>query len=102
MTIEYFTEWCDAIDLWHGGKEVEIKLPNRKTRKLKPSDDMESVATIFGDMIRDTMIDLCKRGELQSLPLAVDAFFRVEEFDGHYGWPDWDDRKTLGKISAIK
>ncbi len=33
-----------------------------------------------------------------SLPLSPKAFFVIEEFDGHWGWPDYKKRKTLGRL----
>lgn len=93
-----FPKWCAAFETLCDGDSVVVTLPNGETRTLDDSDDNESVARLFGEMLRDTMLTLRDRGAFGCLPLAPKAFFVVEEFDGHWGWPEYKKRKTLGRL----
>jgi hypothetical protein len=52
----------------------------------------------FGDMLKNLMAEMKKDGTLAKLPLRKDAFLIVEEFDGHYFWPEPRSVKTKGRI----
>jgi hypothetical protein len=93
-----FPKWCKAFEKLCEGGSVEVVLPGGNARTLDDSDDNESVATLFGKMLRDTMLSLRDDGTFAELPLASKAFFVVEEFDGNYGWPVYEKRKTLGRL----
>ena len=52
----------------------------------------------FGDMLKNLMAELKQDGTLAILPLRKDAFLIIEEFDGHYFWPEPRSVKTKGRI----
>lgn len=91
-------KWCAAFEKLCDGGRVEVTLLNGKTRALDNSLDYESVAGIFGETIRETMLSLRDAGTLSALPLSPKAFFVIEEFDGHWGWPEYKKRKSLGRL----
>jgi hypothetical protein len=93
-----FPRWQTAFETLCEGGSVDVKLPNGKTRTLDESDDNESVARLFGEMIRETVFSLRDSGAFDSLPLAPKAFFIIEEFDGQWGWPAYESRKTEGAL----
>ena len=90
---------CGVQEACEGGS-VAVTLPSGKTRTLGETDDNESVAQLFGEMLREIMIDLRDSQAFDELPLARKAFFIIEEFDGNWGWPDYKRRKTLGRLKA--
>jgi hypothetical protein len=47
---------------------------------------------------RDAVVELRDRGDFGGLPLCADAFFVVEEFDGLWGWPAYEERRRLGRL----
>jgi hypothetical protein len=93
-----FPKWVAAFDALCDGGSVEVTLPNGKQRTLGESDDNESVHRLFGEMIRDIVIELRAAGAFEKLPLTPKAFLIIEEFDGNWGWPGYEKRKTLGRL----
>jgi hypothetical protein len=93
-----FPKWCAAFEKLCDGGSVDVTLPGGKMRTLDDTDDNASVAQLFGEMLRDTMFALRDAGTFDVLPLAPKAFFVIEEFDGHWGWPEYKKRKTLGRL----
>jgi hypothetical protein len=75
-----------------------VIITDGKTRKLGESDDNESVARLFGETILKIMLSLREADAFASLPLGTKAFFIIEEFDGNWGWPAYEKRKTLGRL----
>jgi hypothetical protein len=94
-----FPKWFAAFMKLCQGGSVDVTLPSGKLRTLDESDDNQSVAQLFGEMLRDLMLSLRDSGAFAKLPLAPKAFFVIEEFDGQWGWPDYGKRKTLGRLS---
>lgn len=93
-----FPKWKAAFDVLCDGGSVDVTLPNGRGRTLDDSDDNDSVARLFGEIIRDVVLSLRENGGFDQLPLAPKAFFSVEEFDGHWGWPAHQKRYSLGRL----
>ena len=93
-----FPKWCAAFEKLCDGGSVAVTLPSGKTRTLGDSDDNESVAKLFGEMLLGIMIALRDEEAFDKLPLAKQAFFIIEEFDGNWGWPDYKRRRSLGRL----
>ena len=93
-----FPKWTAAFETLCDEGNVAVTLPNGKQRTLGESDDNESVARLFGEMIRDIAIELRDAGAFEKLPLTPKAFLIIEEFDGNWGWPGYEKRKTLGRL----
>ena len=55
-------------------------------------------ASFVNAMLKNLMKELREDGSLAALPLAKDAFMVIEEFDGHYFWPQRRSCKTKGRI----
>lgn len=93
-----FPKWLSAYDALSDGKPVSIVRHDGSTATLQDSDGDEGVNRVFGEMILDLMLKLRDDGTLAKLPLAPKAFMLIEEFDGRYGWPDYKNRRKLGRI----
>lgn len=97
VTLLHFPKWCSLIRAFYNDKPINLVLPHGGSCEItRKTHTHESIAEIFGEMLRDTMIALCNEGALESLPLADDAFLIVEEFDGRWGWPKtYETRKSV-------
>jgi len=93
-----FPNWLAAFKHLCDEGTVTVTLPDEGTHTLDESDDNESVAMFFGEIIRDTMLALRDEGALSELPLDPKAFFIVEEFEGQLGWPEYKQRKEMGRL----
>ena len=95
-TLLHFPRWCAFLESWYAGNPCQLALPDGSTcRVTQQTHTHEEIAQLFGEMLRDTMLRLRDEGALQDLPLALDAFLIVEEFDGHWGWPaSYETRKN--------
>ncbi len=93
-----FPKWQAAFEKLCDGGTVEVTLPSGNLKTLDDSDDNESVAKLFGEMILEIMLSLRDAGAFETLPLLPKAFFIIEEFDGSWGWPSYAKRKSLGRL----
>jgi hypothetical protein len=97
-----FPKWCAACEkLCHDGA-VEVTLPNGTQKTLDESDDTESIAKLFGEMILELMLSLRDSGVFDGLPLASKAYFDIEEFDGNWGWPTNAKQKAQSRLKLKK
>ena len=71
---------------------------SRATFADPEADDMEAVAAPFGELFKAVLLAARDRDAFAALPLADGCLFGVEEHDGAWGWPTWDDRHTLGRV----
>ena len=94
----YFPDWLSAYTSINDGEIVEVIEPDGFESDLSEDDEDEGINAMFGDMIRDLILELKDEGELGKLPLAEKAFMVIEEFDGRYFWPTRETRKTKGRI----
>lgn len=96
-----FPHWPEVIEQWAEEETIDVTLPDGSASTISCiSHSHAMIAELFGTMLRDTIISLRDDGRFAGLPLTDDAFFIIEEFDGHWGWPMYDERKTLGSLSA--
>lgn len=106
-----FGHWFDAAEALleaeeaaeTGAAESEaeplvITLLDGEERTLK-SFDMEEIAGYLGAMLWQVLVDARESGLLAQLPLAEQCLMGVEEHDGYYGWPHYEDRLKLGRVN---
>lgn len=60
---------------------------------------MDELYTCFGNVLRDALISAREKGEFAKLPLAKRCIMGVEEHDGGYGWPDYQNRIKEGRVN---
>lgn len=90
-----FPHWLDAVDaLFDSGESIDLVLPNGKKRKLGEDDDL---AEPVGQILKDILIQARKDKCFKDLPLAKKCSMGVEDHDGAYGWPDYDQRYKDGR-----
>jgi len=91
--------WFEAFDeLCESGTPLEIITLKGKKRRIKECDE-ETVAELFGDLLRDALISARDAGLFEALPLAKVCLMGVEEQSGAYGWPAWEKRKKEGRVN---
>jgi hypothetical protein len=92
---------------------VEFTLPNGKKKKILPfldDDDEDGVededdseddedgdeeddeyVAVFGELLKGVLLKARKDRVFDSLPKAKKCHMGVEEMDGNYGWPNYED-----------
>ncbi|MCB1052209.1 MAG: hypothetical protein KDC71_16530 [Acidobacteria bacterium] len=58
----------------------------------------EDFLEIFGEMLKAVLIQARNQGLLAKLPLAPDCLMGVEELDGCFGWPPYENRRQEGSV----
>ncbi len=90
--LDCYTAVCESEDVTitrHDG--VKVQITNNEI-----SD--EDLNLHFGEMLLATMLELRENSSFGKLPIAKNAFFVIEEFDGRYFWPTYKTRKSKGRI----
>jgi len=83
--------WQEAFESLET-EPLEIVLPEGSTREISDDTDEVECAAIFGELLKKVLLKARDDGVLKSLPRIKDCHMGVEEQDGHYGWPNFDDR----------
>lgn len=101
-TLFLLPKWTAFYEHVCSGNPGTLILSDGSRKELKYMDDdatsEKKVNAFIGEMLRTLMIELSEDGTLAQLPLRKDAFMMVEEFDGHYFWPDIKSVATKGRI----
>lgn len=84
-------KWQEALELLET-QPVEIVLPDGSRRVLPPEFPEEEYCAIFGDLLKNILLKARDEGVFNSLPKAEHCQFGVEEHDGRYGWPNYENR----------
>ena len=110
QTMLDFPKWCDFYELACDGHEVTLVTGEGKTERVHFEDanseqcigetSLKRLNAYFGDMLRDVLVELKKDGTWSMLPLADDAFMMVIDFDEQYLWPNYKQRKTIGRAAS--
>lgn len=92
-----FPSWLEAVDaLWDNGETIQLTLPDGKKRSLGEDDEL---AEPIGKVLKGILIQARKDKLFTTLPLAKKCFMGVEDHDGAYGWPDFDKRYRVGRVT---
>jgi len=90
-----FPHWLDAVDaLFDSGESIDLVLPNGKTRTIGEDDDF---AEPVGQMLKAILLQARKDKCFKDLPLGKKCSMGVEDHDGAYGWPEYDNRYKDGQ-----
>jgi len=58
----------------------------------------ESKAENIGELIKEVLFECKSEGHFKKLNLAKNCDFGIEEFDGLYGWPEYEQRKKVNLV----
>jgi hypothetical protein len=91
--------WQEAFELLET-KAVDFVLLDGSKHNIPPYgedgenedyDEEEHVA-IFGELLKSVLLKARAEGLFDLLPKATECHLGVEEHDGRYGWPHYEDR----------
>jgi len=83
--------WQEALLALEDGS-VEVLLPDGKKRKITGETEFEDFVALFGDLLKGVLLKARADGVFKSLPKAEECHMGVEEQEGRYGWPAFEDR----------
>jgi hypothetical protein len=83
-------DWIAAFESLGGGPLL-IVLPDGTERKLRKGS-FDKLTTILGDLLKDVLLKARADGIFSGLPKAPRCELGVEEHDGGYGWPLYEER----------
>ena len=84
------SKWLSACDTLNE-KPLTIVLPDGAERKLPP-ESHDDFATILGDLLKAVLLKAKANGVFAALPKRLRCEIGVEEHEGRYGWPFYEDR----------
>jgi hypothetical protein len=77
---------------WQQMGALDITLINGKNQKLVMPTQYQKYANILGDLLKSVFLKARADGVFKALPTAEECHMGVEEHDGAYGWPQYEDR----------
>jgi hypothetical protein len=97
-------EWSDGVErflmerpkwpIWHElPDDAQVYFIDLKGKQIDvmPSPD-ELICGIVGDALKHVLLTAREQGVFTPLPKADRCELGVENLEGHYGWPAYDDR----------
>jgi hypothetical protein len=83
--------WQDAIESLET-KAVDCVLLDGSKRKISSEVAEEEYVAIFGELLKAVLMKARQEGVFKALPKANRCHLGVEEHDGGYAWPHYEDR----------
>jgi hypothetical protein len=83
--------WQEAFETLES-KPVDVVLPDGTKRKLSGDSGFEEFVAVLGELLKSVLMKARADGVFKSLPKAKRCHLGVEEMDGGYGWPNYEDR----------
>jgi hypothetical protein len=71
---------------------VDMILPDGAKQEFTGESEFEDLVAIFGDLCKAVLLKARAEGVFKMLPKAEECHMGVEELDGRYGWPSYEDR----------
>ena len=84
-------EWEKAYDALQE-HDLKFVLADGSSRTLAAGTDDETYVTVFGEMVVSALTDARASGVFAPLPKQPRCELGVEEVEGMFGWPAYDDR----------
>src|SRR5204863_4167658 len=82
--------WLAAYEA-NEDEPVTVILPDGTKRELPPGD-RNGFAEVLGDLLKAVLLTARAKGVFAALPKAPRCAMGVEEQEGGYGWPVWEER----------
>ncbi|MBX7104731.1 MAG: hypothetical protein K1X57_11665 [Gemmataceae bacterium] len=83
--------WQRALEALESGT-VDVILPDGAKRELTGETEFEDFVALFGDLLKLVLLKARADGVFKALPTATECHLGIEEQDGRYGWPSYEDR----------
>ncbi len=91
--------WFKAVDeLFENNTPFTLNTHNESTLEIDTAIEMEELASHFGNMLRDVLLEARSSGLFGSLPLSKQCVMFIEEHDSLYGWPEYDTLMVDGLV----
>jgi hypothetical protein len=75
-------------------ESVDVILPDGGKRKITGETEFEEFVALFGELLKGVLIKARADGVFNSMPKAKKCHLGVEEQEGCFGWPAYEDRGT--------
>lgn len=82
--------WFEAMEA-NEEQPVRVIMPDGSERELPP-ESSDEITTILGDLLKGALLMARQDGVFSELPRDPECEMGVEEHDGGYGWPAYEDR----------
>jgi hypothetical protein len=79
---------CESLEMM----PVDFVLHDGSRRRILSADHEEEFIRVFGDLLKSVLLKARADGVFRSLPKAQVCHLGVEEMDGRYAWPRYEDR----------
>ena len=80
--------------IWHelpeGEEVIFINVAGERVEVMEDPDNR--ICRVVGDALRDTLLKAREDGVFAGLPKGEECHLAVENFEGYYGWPLYEDR----------
>jgi len=83
--------WQEALLALEDGS-LDVLLPDGKPRKITGETEFADFVALFGDLLKDVLLKARADGVFKSLPKGTECHMGVEEQEGRYGWPAYENR----------
>jgi len=94
--LEYRDHWPACAEALFEGGEVTVILRDGQQRTL--SGDGDELGELLGITLKEALLDAKTSGVFDSLPRSPACYLGVEDLQGSYGWPAYEDREAEGRL----
>lgn len=101
-TVFPLPHWQEAYEAWEEGRAVRVRLPGGAKRTLGRGETRTEIMTLFGELLRDLLLEAQANRAFASLPGGQTAALAVEEHGGAFGWPvtELDSARVQAELEA--
>ncbi len=91
---------CFNDQLWCLDDVEELSITHYKKNWRLPDEDFDDdyFAYLFGELLKDVLIFARENNLFSGISLAKNCVMNVEEHEGRYGWPNYEERFKIGKV----
>ena len=93
--------WIEALEAYEEGETVKLHRYDGSKIVYEPDvevDEDDYLVVAIGKMIHAVLIESIKAGVFDRTGWKGTVQLDIEDFDGGWGWPDYDD---LGKTNLV-
>lgn len=79
-------------------QEVVVTKLDGTTQTFSGPDDADNVSNLLGELMLSLIREARTKGLLGTLPTAEKCYLSVEDFNGGWGWPEYEKRESDGRL----